>query len=260
MSALERVRGDALRTLRSLHFAGFAAGLLASYEAELLRAPKDRHPALRAAYKNKMGRGTLDVLGVRLSVEGVLPRDRRPRLVVANHRSGLDIAVMLALFDATLLSRADVADWPVLGKLARHGGTLFVDRADKSSGAKAIRAMRSALRSGASVCVFPEGTVLGGETILPFHAGAFVAARGLDVEVLPVGFAYEPGSEWKEPTFVAHLANIASKPGAKMHVCVGAPMPLAARPEAAAEEARQAVAALAARARRRIGRVDGAAP
>src|SRR5688572_27601823 len=122
MSALETVRGDYLRAARSLRFALFSAKLLSSYETALKLSPESRHAALRAEYKHRMGRGTLEVLGARLSVDGKIPRDERPRLVVANHRSGLDIAVMLSLFDAHMLSRADVATWPVLGKLATHGG------------------------------------------------------------------------------------------------------------------------------------------
>ena len=188
-----------------------------------------------------------------LDVEGKIPRDTRARLIVSNHRSGLDIAVMLALFDASILSRADVATWPVLGRLATHGNTLYVDRTDKSSGAKAIRAMRRALASGASVCVFPEGTTVGGEEVNPFQAGAFVAGRGLDVEILPVGFGYEKGSEWTEPTFLAHVAGVASRKGAKIHACIGEPFALTGKSEQAATRARDEVAVLAARARRRLG-------
>jgi 1-acyl-sn-glycerol-3-phosphate acyltransferase len=258
MSALDSVRGDYLRATRSLKFALFSAKILSEYETALALAPASRHLALRAEYKAKMGRGTLAVLGARLSVDGKVPRDDRARLVVANHRSGLDIAVMLSLFDAHMLSRADVEGWPVLGRLAAHGGTLFVDRKDKSSGAKAIRTMRRALQSGASVCVFPEGTTVGGKEVRPFHAGAFVAARGLPVEILPVGFAYEGGAEWTEPSFLTHVASIASKRGAKIHACIGEPFLFTEKPEIAAEHARREVAALAARARKRLGHREDA--
>ncbi|MBL9110465.1 MAG: 1-acyl-sn-glycerol-3-phosphate acyltransferase [Myxococcales bacterium] len=253
MSALDGARGDYLRATRSLRFAIFSAQLLASYEAARLRTKAERHDALRAEYKSRMGRGTLDVLGARLSWDGKIPRDTKAKLIVANHRSGLDIAVMLALFDAMLLSRADVANWPVLGRLATHGGTLYVDRADKNSGARAIRTIRRALAGGASVCVFPEGTTAGGREVRPFHAGAFVAARGLDVEVLPVGFGYEHGSEWTEPTFTAHLANVAAREGAKIHACIGTPFALDMRADEAAARARSEVAVLASRARARLG-------
>ena len=51
-------------------------------------------------------------------------------LVVANHRSYLDILVLAGHLgaDATFLSRHDVGDWPVVGRAARDTGVVFVDR------------------------------------------------------------------------------------------------------------------------------------
>jgi 1-acyl-sn-glycerol-3-phosphate acyltransferase len=49
-----------------------------------------------------------------------------------------------------------------------------------------LGACREAIRDGASILVFPEGTRSGDGRIGPFHKGAFLLARELGVPVLPV--------------------------------------------------------------------------
>jgi 1-acyl-sn-glycerol-3-phosphate acyltransferase len=150
----------------------------------------------------------------------VLPA-RGARLVVANHRSPFDIGVLLGLFGGHPLSRADLAQWPVLGMAAKRAGTIFVDREDTSSGAAAIRAIRSRLQAGATILVFPEGHTHAGDEVRPFRGGALSAVRGLDVEIVPVGLAYDPGTEFVEESFVNHVMRVAQRKRTRIVVQVG---------------------------------------
>jgi 1-acyl-sn-glycerol-3-phosphate acyltransferase len=152
------------------------------------------------------------------------------RLVVSNHRSAIDVLLIVHLFGGRLLSRGDLAGWPVIGPLARRAGTLFVDRGDRSSGAAALRVLRSCLRNGDTVTIFPEGTTFPGDEVRPFQPGAFVATRGLDVEVVPVGVAYPPGVEWFEESFGSHFENIAHRKRVPVGVALGNPRPLLGKP------------------------------
>jgi 1-acyl-sn-glycerol-3-phosphate acyltransferase len=149
------------------------------------------------------------------------PRGAVARLVVSNHRSPIDVAVLLALFGGHVLSRADLSDWPILGTAARKAGTIFVDRDHSGSGAKAIREIRRRLKDGASVIVFPEGTTFAGDQVRPFRAGAFVGAQTLDLEIVPVGIAYEPGAEFVDESFPRHLHRMASRRCTRVAVRVG---------------------------------------
>ncbi len=108
-----------------------------------------------------------------------------------------------------MVSRADLAGWPLIGFAARSVGTVFVDRADAASGASALRSMRTHLAAGSSVIVFPEGTTFPDDEVRPFQPGAFVAAARAGVDVLPVGLAYETGSgaAFFGEAFTAHLAR-----------------------------------------------------
>jgi 1-acyl-sn-glycerol-3-phosphate acyltransferase len=145
------------------------------------------------------------------------------RLVVANHRSPADIIVLLRYFGGQFLGRADVANWPILGPAARRAGTIWVERGQGGSGALAIRAMRRRLKDGATLLVFPEGTTYAGDRVHPFHLGALSAARNLDVEIIPVGLAYDPGLEWVDESFLRYLTRMGGLRSARVSIRVGEP-------------------------------------
>lgn len=69
--------------------------------------------------------------------------------------------------------------------------------------------------------VFPEGGTFEGDVVAPFKAGAFVALRGIEAEVWPVGLAYDPGVEFVEQTFMQHMARVAGRPRTRCAVRVG---------------------------------------
>ena len=115
------------------------------------------------------------------------PQRALSRMVVANHRSPIDIALVLSIFGGQVLSRGDLSRWPILGTAARKAGTIFVDRDKSASGAQAIRLIRRRLQDGATITVFPEGTTHEGDEVRPFRGGAFVGAQRLDLEIVPVG-------------------------------------------------------------------------
>lgn len=259
---------------RALGFATLTAGALAGVHARLRLAPPEARDAVIARHKRRYLRGVLGLLGAELRVllgegaevappgaaplladgaaqRGATAAPARPALVVANHRSAIDIAVLLLLFDGHVLSRADLARWPLIGAGAELFGTVFVDRESETSRTGAVRAMRRLLAAGRTVMVFPEGTTHAGDEVRPFHAGAFLAARGLDVDVVPVGVAYEPGAEFVQPSFVAHLGAVAARPRTRLAATVGAPL-RPGDPRETAARARDAVQALVARSRRAI--------
>lgn len=199
--------------------------------------------------------GLLRMFAVDLRIIGELPPPANgARMVISNHRSALDIGILLTHFGGSLLSRADLADWPLLGLAAQKAQTIFVDRDSKHSGAQAIRAIREQLQRGRTVSVFPEGTTFAGDDVRPFNAGAFVAARKLDLEYVPVGIAYPPGCEFVESSFVEHLASVAQRPRTMVAMAVGAPLRLDGRANEVAERLRGEVQQLVDRARAALER------
>ena len=175
----------------------------------------------------------------------------RGRLFVMNHRSMLDIFVCFANIEAQLLSRSDIARWPLIGFTAKRVGTLFVNRDSRSSGAAAVLAMTHALARGRGVLVFPEGTTFAGDDVRPFRSGAFRAAIAAGAAIVPLGIAYQDGAAgYGDETFFAHYRRIAGRPCTRIAIVAGEPgRCVGTDVEATREQARDRVAALVQQAR-----------
>jgi len=217
----------------------------ASLHRALVAAP--RRDRVFGRWQHGWYRALLDLFGTRVALAGDPDATATgARLVVANHRSTLDIAVLGWLFGGRLLSRGDVARWPLLGAAARAAGTIFVERGLESSGANAVRAIRDALGEGATIALFPEGTTYGDDLVRPFRRGAFAAAAAARVPIVPVGLAYDSSKRaiFGDETFLTHLARVAASPTLTVAVRVGAPIdpgPPAATLAGAAHAAVQAL-------------------
>lgn len=169
------------------------------------------------------------VLGMDITlVRGQTPirKSQRPRLIVSNHRTPLDVVSLMYFFDAHFLANHKTRTAPVVGTAAIRMGTIFVDRDDRKSGVQAIRAMRRALEGGESILIFPEGTTYAGDEVRPFKGGAFVAAKGLDVDLLPIGVAYVPGMEFSGGSLGAHARGFLSRPRNRVWIAIGDTVPL----------------------------------
>jgi 1-acyl-sn-glycerol-3-phosphate acyltransferase len=201
----------------------------------------------------------LHLFGLRLSATSMpaLPRGRG-HLIVSNHRSTADIVVLLQAFGGQMVSRADVAHWPLVGAGARSVGTVFVDRSDAVSGATAVRVIRGLLAQAETVIVFPEGTTFAGDEVRPFRGGAFIAALRSGAAVVPVGLAYETGSQasFLDESFGAHVWRVAAAEPSRVAMCVGEPLTLADDTRAAdlRDRAREEVQKLVREARRVVDR------
>jgi 1-acyl-sn-glycerol-3-phosphate acyltransferase len=122
-------------------------------------------------------RTLLWALGVRVRLSGApLPTPLQPALLVANHQSYLDILICAAHFPARFVAKQELRQWPLLGALAALGGTIFLDRQSARSGVRCVYRVSQALRHGAPVQVFPEGTTTNGAARLQFKPLFFAAA------------------------------------------------------------------------------------
>jgi len=223
-AAVKNVLGDARSYARAAAMASFTFGMVSSAGLHQRLVAEPERDALYQAWMRNWARGLLGVFNVDARyVNQAPPLTSGARLVVANHRSPLDITLMLAAFGGAVLSRADLQDWPILGRAAKSADTIFVDRDNPRSGMMAIREIRRRLERGRTVIAFPEGGTFGGDEVRPFREGVFAAMRGLTVEVVTVGLAYEPGTEFVNETFMHHLKRVAARPVTRVGVCFGEP-------------------------------------
>jgi 1-acyl-sn-glycerol-3-phosphate acyltransferase len=243
---------------RAAGFAAVTATMLPTFALRDVLASDADRDAVRDRWVRRWADALLRLFAVDSTTENYPdpPEPGRGRLIVANHRSTIDIGLLLRAFGGHMVSRADLSAWPLVGAAARKVGTVFVDRKSAESGASAIRAIRQLLVAGRTVCMFPEGTTFEGDQVRPLHAGAFVASLHTNADLVPVGIAYATGSgaAFVNETFMQHLGRMAETPVIRVAMCVGEAMRVSERAKAAQlrEETHAAVQTLVHRARKLV--------
>jgi 1-acyl-sn-glycerol-3-phosphate acyltransferase len=141
--------------------------------------------------------------GIRLRVTGAEHLPRGGAIIAAKHQSAFDTIVWLVLLERPVyVLKRELLKVPVWGWLARHCGHVGVDR---SAGAAALRGMvreaAAAVRDGAQVVIFPEGTRTAPGERVPYQPGvaALAAMAGPAAPVVPV--ATDSGRFWGRRAF-----------------------------------------------------------
>lgn len=111
-------------------------------------------------------------------------------IFVANHISYMDVPMIVKCIRRPLraLGKAELAKVPIFGFLYRYAAIL-VDRSDPEKRKKSVVQLKSVLRNGISIFIFPEGTFNMGNTPLKdFYDGAFRIAIETQTPLYPVIF------------------------------------------------------------------------
>ncbi len=126
--------------------------------------------------------------GIRLSINGDAAHLPERVVIVANHSSFLDGAVLSAAIpgELTFVAKHEFSETFWAGTFLRRLGTVFVKRVDRTAGLQGRDELISAVKHGERLIVFPEGTLLRRPGILSFRLGAFAAATAASAAVVPV--------------------------------------------------------------------------
>ncbi len=208
---------------------------LIGYEAALLLRGKKKQIDVINIWVPRWARANMWFFGVKVSPHRSRGDDNEiypacgsngvGRIFVMNHRSGLDIPVILTIAEAHVISRHDIATWPLLGRSARRVGTLFVDRESRRSGASVLKEVAKVLAKGEGVAMFPEGTAHEGDVVREFRTGAFNAARRAGAEIVPLGVAYsDEAAYYRKESFLSHTKRIATLPRLEVAIEIGTPL------------------------------------
>jgi 1-acyl-sn-glycerol-3-phosphate acyltransferase len=131
----------------------------------------------------------LRLAGCRLSAEGVEHLGGAdPLLIVSNHTSYLDVAVLLALIprDFVFVAKREVLRWPLVGLFVRRARHITVDRSSAHDGVATAAKVAAAIDAGDSVLLFPEATFTSEPGLRPFRLGAFKTAAETGAPIVPV--------------------------------------------------------------------------
>ncbi|MEM6374994.1 MAG: lysophospholipid acyltransferase family protein [Pseudomonadota bacterium] len=160
---------------------------------------------------------SLRIMGLVILTDGAKAIRPGPgaRAIVANHASWLDILVLGAAQPVVFVSKADVADWPVIGALARMVGTVFIARDPRQAALQKMR-LAEALAEGQVLVLFPEGTSTDGLRVLRFKStlmAAFDLTAGPQAPLIqPVTVQYSAPDTIDEPRFYAWWGDMALAP------------------------------------------------
>ena len=111
-------------------------------------------------------------------------------IFVANHISYMDVPMIVKTIRQPVraLGKVEIAKIPLFGFLYRYGA-IMVDRSSADARKKSVLQLKSVLRKGISVFIFPEGTFNEtGMALKEFYDGAFRIAIETQTAILPVVF------------------------------------------------------------------------
>lgn len=182
----------------------------------------DMHAAMHI--RRRWAKHLLTNVGVRLSTYGIPPD--YPCILVANHRSYLDPILMLCHVDAYPVAKAELAEWPLMGKGAQLAGILYLRREDGHSRAGILKAMSEKLSEGFSIIIFPEGTTSALEGTLPFKRGVFQLAARQQWPIVPVALHFPDSRDFwiGRVSFLAHAWSRFGQPDIWVDMHYGPPL------------------------------------
>jgi 1-acyl-sn-glycerol-3-phosphate acyltransferase len=116
------------------------------------------------------------------------PRKDQSYIFVANHISYLDSAIIPKTFRHPIrpLGKVEMSKIPIFGFIYKNA-IVTVDRSNSANRTRSVQTLKSILRKGISILVFPEGTFnMSHQPLKHFYDGAFRIAIETGTPVKPV--------------------------------------------------------------------------
>ncbi|MFE7741964.1 lysophospholipid acyltransferase family protein [Nocardia sp. NPDC057455] len=183
------------------------AGLLLSFPIANAVTPRGKRVPLQRGYARLL----LGCLGMRLRIvdnrvvtdergvvdEGdaaLLPAGfgtaGRGVLVVTGHIGWTDIVALASVQPLGFVARADMVEWPLIGKLAKLMRVIPIERESLRQLPGVVAAVGARLVAGERIGVFPEGTTWCGRAYGTMRSALFQAAVDTGTPVQPVRLRY----------------------------------------------------------------------
>ena len=164
------------------------------------------------------------ILGIKANVHGQPESDNF--ILMPNHRSYLDIPLVVKYNQGTLVGKAEVGKWPMARTAAKLTNPILVKRSEMRSLVETMKKIKESVDNNIPVILFPEGTTHTGPLTKPFKNGSFKIAADARIPVIPVAIHYaDPGTAWVgNDTFFGHFFRQMGKPATKVIMRYGDPV------------------------------------
>ncbi len=132
------------------------------------------------------------LLGIRIHVKcrDRLNEKNRGYLIISNHLSYVDVLVLSSLVPSLFITYVELKNNPLLGTIAKLGGSIFVERRKTTHLKKEIESIAYIIKQGFPVVLFPEGTTSNGDRVMQFKNSFFASAVVAQADILPICLRY----------------------------------------------------------------------
>jgi len=144
---------------------------------------------------------SLWILGTKISFRGLakIPQNR-PIIIVANHQTTIDIPAVIIGFKRNhpkFISKIELGKGiPSISYNLRHGGSVLIDRKNKSQSVKDILMLGKHIeKNNYAACIFPEGTRTKDGLVKPFMPAGIASLIRTSPSAIIVPFAIDGNFE-----------------------------------------------------------------
>ena len=146
-------------------------------------------------------------------------------IYMSNHRSFSDPLIQAKFFDAFIIAKAEVADIPLMNKVALITGIIYVKRNSLQSRKNTRLTLVKTISDGYNVLIYPEGTTGEQEGTKVFKKGAFYSAAEHDIPIIPVAIEYRnPDNYWVGTSLAKHFIKQYGKWKTTVTISIGDPI------------------------------------
>ena len=144
---------------------------------------------------------SLHSLGIRVVMNGAPPKEGS-YIYMFNHASFIDPFVFAYTMNAPATALVAIKNYkyPIWNSMLKRWKAIPIERKNKESAIKSIKAAEKILDSGISVVILPEGTRTITGNLSRFKKGGFHMAYNTKVPIVPVGcigaFEFKPKNRW----------------------------------------------------------------
>ena len=151
------------------------------------------------------------IMGIKINYTNDYIKQNKGYLIAANHQSVFDTIFFLTTFDKVIyIIKKELKGIPIYGWYAARLGHIFLDRSKKVESMKIVtKSIKSLVKQGYKVIIFPEGTRQSPNTIGNMKPGIFAMQTAVKSKVYPIYI--NSGNSWPKRTFKKNKINILVK-------------------------------------------------
>lgn len=138
---------------------------------------------------SRWGGMCLWTIGYQTKIDGQV--QKTGTIVMPNHRSYIDIFLVMKISPSSIVSKKEVGSWPILRWSVDAFNMILVDRKSSKSMIQTMRAIKENYEKGGKVILFPEGTTHIGPDTKAFKAGSFTIAAKTNIPITPIAISYK---------------------------------------------------------------------